>query len=328
MPPEPKQIRAALAAAFPTASLVSNRSIAVLLPCYNEAATVAEVVRGFSTALPGAKVYVYDNNSTDETAAEARRAGAVVRRERRQGKGHVVRRMFADIDADVYLLADGDLTYDPTAAGRLIDAVVTENVDMAVGVRISQEKDAFRFGHRFGNQLFNTVVAKLFGEGFTDILSGYRAFSRRFAKSFPAASGGFEIETELTVHALDLQLACIEIPLPYGSRPQNSTSKLRTYRDGARIMWAVAKMYRALHPFRFYGALAGLVMLVALALGTPIVAGFMRTGLVPRLPTAVLAMGLAQLSFLCFGCGLVLNAVASGRRELKRMRYLDLSAPS
>src|SRR6266702_357174 len=222
------RIREELASLFPHASFVKNKSIAVLIPCYNEAATIAAVIEGFRRVLPGASIYVYDNNSTDGTAEVAAAAGALVRREMYQGKGNVVRRMFADIEADVYVLADGDLTYDAAAAGRLVEALVVQNIDIVVGVRIGAEQ-AFRRGHRFGNRLFNWIVARLFGPGFTDILSGYRVVSRRFAKSFPAASSGFEIETELSIHALDLKLASAEMALSYCERPQNSASKLKTF---------------------------------------------------------------------------------------------------
>jgi glycosyltransferase involved in cell wall biosynthesis len=328
MPDLARRIREELAEVHPAATFVSGRSIAVLLPCYNEAATIAATVDGFRRALPGAKVYVYDNNSRDDTRGEAERAGAIVRREPYQGKGHVVRRMFADIDADVYVLADGDLTYDPTAAGRLIDLLVADNLDMVVGTRVAEEDAAYRRGHRAGNRAFNIAVEHLFGQGFTDILSGYRVFSRRFAKSFPASSGGFEIETELSIHALDLKLAVAEVPLRYGARPEGSTSKLKTYRDGARILWTILKMYRALQPLRFFGALAAAMAIMGFALGLPLVVTFLETGLVPRLPTAVIVMGLMQGAMLSAAVGLVLHEVAQSRRELKRMRYLDLPSPA
>jgi glycosyltransferase involved in cell wall biosynthesis len=320
------RIRDELEALLPQASFVKNKSIAVLLPCYNEEATVAAVIESFRRVLPGATIYVYDNNSADRTAEVAAAAGAVVRRERYQGKGNVVRRMFADIEADVYVLADGDLTYDASAAGRLVDALVSQNVDMVVGVRIGSGQ-AFRRGHQFGNRLFNRVVAHLFGDGFTDILSGYRVVSRRFAKSFPASSAGFEIETELSVHALDLKLATAEIPLPYGERPENSKSKLNTYRDGARILFSILMMYRALRPFQFYGAIFLALFLMALGLAVPVAVTYVETGLVPRLPTAVLAASLMQLAFMSLTCGVIIEAVSASRREFKRMRYLDISAP-
>ena len=323
-----QRIRAELSESLPLQSFARNRSIAVLLPCFNEEATVAGVVAGFRAALPGATIYVYDNNSTDRTAARAAEAGAVVRFEPYQGKGNVVRRMFADIDADVLVLADGDMTYDPAHAGRLIDLLVGENLDMVVGARVSEEEAAYRAGHRLGNQVFNRIVQGLFGQGFTDIFSGYRVFSRRFAKSFPAGSSGFEIETELAVHALDLKLACREVPILYGSRPENSHSKLDTYRDGARILRRIARMYRTLNPLRFYSACAGGLVLAALALGLPLLLTYLDTGLVPRLPTAILTMGLIQMAMLAGACGLILEEIAASRRELKRLRYLDLPSPA
>jgi glycosyltransferase involved in cell wall biosynthesis len=302
------------------------RKVAVLLPCYNEEASIAQVVASFRHALPDVTIYVYDNNSTDRTAEVARDAGAVVRRETRQGKGFVIRRMFADIDADVYVLADGDLTYDASGAGRLIATLVDQNVDMVTGVRVGPDA-AFPRAHRFGNRLFNLIVAYLFGSGFTDVLSGYRVVSRRFAKSFPAASAGFEIEAELSVHALDLKLATAEIALPYATRPANSTSKLRTFRDGTRILIMILQMYKALKPFQFFGVISLLLLLLALALGVPIIVTYIETGLVPRLPTAILSAAVVQLSVLSLVCGIIIDAVSATRREIKRMRYLDLPAP-
>jgi glycosyltransferase involved in cell wall biosynthesis len=320
------RVRAELKALAPqTASAHAGKTVAVLLPCYNEEATVAGVVEGFRRALPQAGIYVYDNNSTDRTAHAAGKVGAVVRREPFQGKGNVVRRMFADIDADIFVLADGDSTYDPALADKLIERLVKENLDMVVGARVGG-KAAYPRGHMLGNRLFNRVVSGLFGAGFTDIFSGYRVFSRRFAKSFPAASSGFEIETELSIHALDLKIATAEVPLPYGARPAASSSKLRTVRDGCKILWTIGMMYRALRPFRFYGAICAILALASLALGYPIVETYLATGLVPRLPTAVLAMGVLQLAFLSLACGLIVEAVSDGRREAKRMRYLDLSS--
>lgn len=302
-------------------------SIAVLLPCFNEATTIAAVIDGFHRALPTAVVYVYDNNSTDGSADVAAAAGAVVRRERHQGKGNVVRRMFADIDSDIYVLADSDQTYDASAAGQLVEGLIKQNVDMVVGVRVGI-KDAFRYGHRAGNQLFNRVVSSLFGPGFTDILSGYRVLSRRFVKSFPSTSSGFEIETELSVHALDLKLPAAEIALNYGERPQNSASKLRTYRDGFRISVKILMMYRALKPLQFYGAISIVLIVVALIIGAPVIITYLETGLVPRLPTAILAASIIQLGVLSLVCGIIIHAVSSTGRELKRMRYLDLPAPN
>jgi glycosyltransferase involved in cell wall biosynthesis len=319
-------LRDQLASLLPLASFVKNKAIAVLLPCYNEEATIGLVVEQFRRNLPGASVYVYDNNSTDRTAEIALAAGATVRHEPYQGKGNVVRRMFADIEADVYILADGDLTYDADAAGRLVETLVSRNVDMVVGVRVGQGH-AFRRGHRAGNRFFNWMVARLFGDAFSDILSGYRVMSRRFAKSFPAASSGFEIETELAVHALDLKLATVEVPLVYGERPENSSSKLRTYRDGARILTQIAMMYRALKPLQFYGLVAGMLCALSVALGAPVIVDYIETGLVPRLPTAILAASIMQLAFLSLTCGIIIEAISASRRELKRMRYLDLASP-
>lgn len=320
------QVRRELMDLLPQASFVRNRAIAVLLPCLNEEATIGQVVAEFRRVLPGATIYVYDNNSTDRTGAVAAAAGAVVRRERRPGKGNVVRRMFADIEADLYVLADGDLTYDAAAAGRLIDALVTEQVDMVVGAR-EGASDAFARGHRFGNWLFNRLVMRLFGDGFTDILSGYRVVSRRFAKSFPASSSGFEIEAELSVHALDLRLATVEIALPYRARPEGSASKLSKWRDGARILGKIALMYKAVRPLRFFSGLAAVMAAAGLGLGLPVAATFLETGLVPRLPSAVLAAALMQLAFMSLTCGLIVDAVGASQREFKRMRYLDLPAP-
>jgi len=322
------RIREELEQAFQRAAAGAARSIAVLLPCHNEEATIAEVIDGFRRSLPGAEIYVYDNNSTDRTAEVAKAAGAVVRFEPYQGKGNVVRRMFADIDADIYVLADGDLTYDASAAGRLVEALIDRNADMVVGVRVSTAEAAYRPGHRAGNRFFNLLVARLFGNGFTDILSGYRVMSRRFAKSFPAASSGFETETELSVHALDLKLVTVEIPLVYGERPENSKSKLRTYRDGLRILAKIVMMYRALKPLQFYGLIAAGLMVLSVAIGTPVLIEYAHTGLVPRMPTALLAAAVMQLGFLSLACGIITDAVGANRRELKRMQYLQLPAPA
>lgn len=299
--------------------------VAVILPCYNEEAAIADVVRGFRAVLPAADIYVYDNNSRDRTVERAREAGATVRTERRQGKGNVVRRMLADVEADVYLMADGDLTYDPLAAPLLIDRLVSQQLDMVVATRQGEGMLA-RKGHAAGNALFNRMVAKLFGDGFTDILSGYRAISRRFAKSFPTASGGFEIETELSVHALDLRLAVDEIPVRYGNRPENSTSKLSTFRDGFMILWTIAMMFRAVKPFKFFGVIGAGLALASVGLGAPLVVEFLETGLVPRFPTAILAASIMQLAVLSLVCGVIVEAVAEGRREAKRLRYLELKS--
>lgn len=324
--PSVEALRQELSELLPHTSFAKNRAIAVLLPCYNEEQTIGEVVRNFRTALPGARVYVYDNNSTDRSAAFAAAAGAVVRHEGRQGKGHVVRRMFADVDADIYVLADADLTYDANVAGLLIDSLIGSNLDMVVGSRVGAD-GSFPKGHRLGNLFFNKVVSLLFGVGFTDILSGYRVMSRRFAKSFPAASGGFEIETELSVHALDLRLATAEVAAPYGVRPKDSASKLRTVRDGIRILTSILLMYKALQPFRFFGLVFLGLAFAALALVLPLLPTYLKTGLVPRLPTAILAEAVMQLGFVSLACGVIVEAVSNSRREMKRMRYLDLPAP-
>jgi len=324
--PQLERVREELQELFPQSAWVRNRSIAVLLPCYNEAASIADVVRDFQRALPSAQIYVYDNNSTDDTAVAAQAAGAIVRHEPHQGKGNVVRRMLADVDADIYVIADGDATYNPHAAGQLIDTLVTRNLDMVVGTRSTASDGAYRRGHQLGNRFFNRTVRHLFGAGFTDILSGYRVLSRRFAKSFPVTSTGFEIETELSVHALDLKIATAEIALPYGARPQGSHSKLRTYRDGLRILSAILLLYKELKPLRFFGTIGLCLTLAAVGLAVPLAITYVETGLVPRLPTAILATSMVQLGVLSFAVGLVVDAIARSRREAKRMRYLDLQS--
>ncbi len=308
------------------AAWAKHQSIVVLLPCYNEELTIGETVKGFQEALPQAQVYVYDNNSTDRTCEIAERAGALVRKETYQGKGNVVRRMLGDVDADIYVLADGDLTYDPTQAGALIEKLVRDNLDMVVGTREGGGTEAYRRGHQTGNRAFNKLVEKLFGSGFTDILSGYRVFSRRFAKSFPVLSSGFEIETELSVHALDLRIPAAEVPLPYAPRPEGSVSKLRTYRDGARILWLIMKLYRSLNPLRFYGSVGLVFSVCSILLGLPLLVTWLETGLVPRLPTAILCMGLMQIGVLSAFLGIVLNSISKARREARRMRFLDIAS--
>ena len=298
--------------------------IAVLLPCYNEEAAIAEVVAGFRAALPAATVYVYDNNSSDRTLEVARATGAVVRSERQQGKGHVVRRMFADIDADIYIMADGDLTYDPKAAPAMVDLLVRDQLDMVVGIRQHEAKAAYRGGHVMGNRLFTGLLAGLFGRSFTDIFSGYRAFSRRFVKSFPVLSQGFEIETEMSVHALELRMPVGELETAYGARPEGSESKLSTYRDGWRILKTIATLYRIERPVLFYGGIGALLLIAALILLAPLVTTYMETGLVPRFPTAILITGMTILAFLCFFAGLILDTVTRGRREMRRLAYLAL----
>jgi glycosyltransferase involved in cell wall biosynthesis len=302
--------------------------IAVLLPCYNEAAAIGATVAGFREALPGATVYVYDNNSRDRTREIAAEAGAVVRIERQQGKGHVVRRMFADVDADVYVIADGDMTYDPQAAPAMVDLMLAEQLDMVVGTRRHEQKQAYRGGHVLGNRVFTGLLASLFGRSFTDIFSGYRVFSRRFVKSFPVLSSGFEIETEISVHALELRMPVGEVETSYAARPEGSHSKLSTFADGWRILKTIATLYRVERPTLFYGTIGGLILLAALLLSIPLVLTYVQTHLVPRVPTAILVTGMTVVAVLCFFAGLILDTVTRGRREVRRLAYLSLSAPT
>jgi glycosyltransferase involved in cell wall biosynthesis len=285
---------------------------------------ITQVVRDFTAALPQAALYVYDNNSADQTMARAREAGAVVRSEPRQGKGNVVRRMFADIEADIYIMADGDGTYAPEDSLQLINLLLTERADMVVGTRLGVTDDAGRTGHAFGNRVFNDLYRAMFGTEFTDIFSGYRAFTRRFVKSFPAVSGGFEIETEMSVHASQLKLPVSEIGLDYGRRPEGSSSKLSTYRDGARILLMFARLMKETHPTRFFGALAGTFLCAAVGFALPVVVEFYRTGLVPRLPSWNLAVTLMLLSTIMVVTGTILESVARGRAEAKRLAYLGV----
>jgi len=302
--------------------------IAVLLPCYNEEAAIAATVAGFKKALPQATIYVYDNNSRDRTREVAARAGAVVRSERQQGKGHVVRRMFADVDADVYVMADGDLTYDPKAAPGMVDLLLAEQLDMVVGTRRHEEKDAYRRGHAAGNRAFTGLLAGLFGRSFSDIFSGYRVFSRRFVKSFPVLSSGFEIETEISVHALELRMPVGEVETAYAARPEGSQSKLSTYGDGWRILKTIVTLYRIERPVLFYGSIGALLVALAIVLAIPLVVTYLATGLVPRVPTAILVTGMIIVAVLCFFSGLILDTVTRGRREVRRLAYLSHSAPS
>jgi glycosyltransferase involved in cell wall biosynthesis len=301
--------------------------IAVLIPCFNEEAAVATVVGDFRCALPAAKIYVYDNNSSDRTVEVARAAGAEVRSERRQGKGNVVRRMFADIDADIYVLVDGDATYDAPSAPRMIDRLVSEHLDMLVGQRVDQVQAAYRPGHRTGNWLLTSFLSSVFGQAFNDILSGYRVFSRRFVKSFPVLSDGFEIETEFTVHALELMLPVAEMETPYYARPEGSVSKLNTWRDGFRILGTILKLYRSEKPLRFFGSLGVAFALVSIGLAIPVFITYLEQGVVPRLPTAVLSTGLMIVAMLSLSSGLVLDTVTRGRREMKLLAYLAQGTP-
>jgi glycosyltransferase involved in cell wall biosynthesis len=299
----------------------------VLLPCYNEEAAIGATVAGFRAALPSATIYVYDNNSRDRTAEVAAQAGAVVRTERQQGKGHVVMRMFADIDADVYVMADGDLTYDPSSAPGMVDLLLTEQLDMVVGTRRHTEKDAYRGGHVLGNRLFTSLLSGLFGRSFSDIFSGYRVFSRRFVKSFPVISSGFEVETEISVHALELKMPVGEVETAYAARLEGSQSKLSTYSDGWRILRTIVTLYRVERPALYYGAIGAFLAALAIVLAIPLVITYAQTGLVPRVPTAILVTGIIIIAVLCFFAGLILDTVTRGRRELRRLSYLSLGAP-
>ena len=308
--------------------MTQDYEIAVLIPCYNESLTIGDVVTGFRRALPTAKVYVYDNNSRDDTAMRAALAGATVFRERRQGKGNVVRRMFADIEADIYLMADGDGTYSPEDADALINTLLTERADMVVGTRRDVTVDAGRKGHAFGNKIFNRLYRSIFGKDFTDIFSGYRAFSRRFVKSFPAVSDGFEIETEMSVHASRLKLPVCELELDYGRRPEGSHSKLSTFGDGRKILWMFAMLMKETRPFAFFGLIAAGLMGISLGFMAPVLYEFFTTGLVSRMPTWIAAMALMMMSFLSFTAALILDSVARSRAEQLRIHYLTLPALS
>jgi glycosyltransferase involved in cell wall biosynthesis len=305
-------------------SAMAQLRVAVLIPCFNEALTVGKVVGDFRSALPLADIYVYDNNSRDGTAERAADAGAIVRHEALPGKGNVVRRMFADIDADVYLMVDGDDTYEAGDAPRLIRYLVDNNFDLVNGRRIAASYLAYRPGHAFGNTMLTSLVTGIFGRRLSDNLSGYKVFSRRFVKSFPALSSGFETETELAVHALELRMGIGELETVYRERPEGSVSKLRTIRDGIRILKTIVHIVKAERPLPFFTLLAGLLFVFSLSLGWPVVLEFMRTGLVPRLPTAVLAAATMVMSFLALVCGLVLDTVTQGRRETKRLHYLAI----
>jgi glycosyltransferase involved in cell wall biosynthesis len=309
------------------ADALERLRVAVLVPCYNEEKSIARVVNDFSAALPQAEIYVYDNNSTDNTAAAAAEAGAVVRRESHQGKGHVVRRMFADVEADIYVLVDGDATYHAPSVSKMLAKLLDDRLDMVVSARVDKEHTAYRPGHRTGNWLLTEFVTIVFGRAFTDTLSGFRVFSRRFVKSFPVLSGGFEIETELTVHALELDLPVAEVETPYYSRVEGSASKLNTWRDGFRILWTILRLYRSERPLQFFSAIAIALAAAAIILAIPVIATFIEEGIVPRLPTAVLATGLMLAAALSFMSGLILDTVTRGRRELKLLAYLAHRTP-
>lgn len=318
------------AAEWAPSTLPSSRdfSVAVLVPCFNEEATIERVVRDFRSALPAAAIYVYDNNSTDRTAERAQAAGAIVRREPLQGKGNVVRRMFADIEADVYVMVDGDGTYDASAAASMVQRVIGERVDMVNAMRVAEPGQAYRPGHRFGNRVLNAIVRATFGSGLADMLSGYKVFSRRFVKSMPLLSAGFEIETELAIHALSLRMPILEMPALYCDRVAGSNSKLNTYRDGVRILRAIMLLFKQERPLAFFSFAAALLAAASFALGIPVIVTFLETGLVPRLPTAVLAASVMVLAFLSISCGLILDTVTRGRKEMKLLSYLAAGAPA
>ncbi|HEY5937371.1 MAG TPA: glycosyltransferase family 2 protein [Kofleriaceae bacterium] len=306
---------------------MTGPSIAVLVPCFNEAAAIGKVVSDFRAALPTATVYVYDNNSTDDTSAVAAAAGAEVRRETRRGKGNVVRRMFQDIDADIYVMVDGDDTYDANRAGELVKQLVDENLDMVVGRRIETHQEAYRAGHRLGNAVLTGLVRWLFGAKIVDMLSGYRVFSRRFVKSFPSFSREFEIETELTVHAMQMRMPVAEVETNYKERPPGSFSKLRTFRDGWRILVTITNLMRNERPLLFFTLIGFVVTIVAVLVGLPVLFEYFDTGLVRRFPTAILCMGLVGIAVLCVATGLILDLVSHVRREAKRLAYLQYPAP-
>ncbi|WP_320171749.1 glycosyltransferase family 2 protein [Maridesulfovibrio sp.] len=302
---------------------------AVLIPCLNEEGAIPKVVRDFARQLPGAEIHVYDNGSTDRTVEVARAAGAEVFSEPRRGKGNVVRRMFADVDADIYVLVDGDDTYDPSAATAMIEKLIAENLDMVVGIRDHENDDqAYRAGHQTGNAVFNKFLGVVFERTFTDIFSGYRVFSRRFVKTFPCLSHGFEIEMEMSIHSITARLPVAEVVTAYGKRPEGSHSKLNTYRDGLRILMTMVHLFRHISPLKFYAGIGAVLALISLGLGIPVVADWLQTGLVPRLPTAVLAASVGIISCLFFAIGIILNSVSRGHMEMRRLEYLNFSSPS
>ena len=312
---------------LPVELAVALPSVAILIPCFNEEAAIGQVVADFQAALPHATIYVYDNNSTDRTMLAARAAGAVVRQERLQGKGHVVRRMFADVDADAFILVDGDGTYDAAAAPDMLRLLREKQLDMVSAARRSVAPEAYRPGHRLGNAALTGMVRLVFGNGITDMLSGYRVFSRRFVKSFPALATQFETETEFTIHALALNMPMREVTTSYRNRPPGSASKLRTIADGLRILRAILTLIEQERPLQSFGAVSLLLIAAGVGLGLPVVTTYLDTGLVPRLPTAVLSTGLVLLGFLSLGCGLVLDSVSRGRKEMKRLAYLAIPPP-
>lgn len=305
--------------------LIDQIKVAVLIPCYNEELTVAQVVKDFKKVLPNADIYVYDNNSTDKTSFRATEAGAIVRHEELQGKGNVVRRMFRDIDADFYIMVDGDDTYDASKAPEMLEIALSGSFDVVNGIRVSTSNDnAYRSGHEFGNKLLTGAVSILFGNRIQDMLSGYKVFSKRFVKSFPTLSTGFEIETELTVHALVLSMPINHIRGRYKGRPEGSSSKLNTYKDGFRILKLITVLFKQERPLLFFSSIGLILALLSLGLGAPVILTYLKTGLVPRLPTALLSTGVMLTSFLSFTCGLILDTVTRGRREARSLQYLSI----
>ncbi len=317
---ERRQTASPMARDYPSAA----PHIAVLIPCHNEAATITQVVADFRRALPHATILVCDNASGDDTAKQAAAAGAIVTHEPLRGKGNAVRRMFADVDADVYVLVDGDDTYDASVAPDLINRLISGNLDMLNASRVLPEGETYRRGHRFGAAMLTSIVSRLFGNRFEDMLAGYRVFSRRFVKTFPSRSSGFEIETELTVHALEMRTPVEEVATRYTDRPEGSDSKLHTVRDGGRILRTILELLREERPLRFFGLTGLLLAVVATGLAAPVLIEYAESGLVPRLPTAILATGMMIVALLSFATGLVLNTVTRGRQEMKRMWYLSL----
>ncbi len=307
-----------------TVSLIEEISISVLVPSYNEEKGIGKVIEGFRRAIPSAEIFVYDNNSSDRTAEEAAKMGAIVRQEHRQGKGYVVRRMFADIDSDVYILVDGDNTYDPKIAQTLVEILITNGLDMINCARVPMTATAHRPGHKFGNDLLSGIVKCIFGNQFQDLLSGYRVFSKRFVKSFPVMATGFEIETELTVHALSLEMPSMEIPCNFQNRPDGSESKLHTFSDGFRILLTIANLLRQEKPLAVFSTASFLLCSLSLFLGYPLIETYLETGLVPRFPTAILTTGLLLGASLSMVCGLILDTVTRGRLEAKRLAYLSI----
>lgn len=304
---------------------LSQYNIAVLLPCYNESIAIANTIIGFQSVLPHAAIYVYDNNSTDKTALIAKQQGAIVRNEINKGKGNVVRRMFADVDADIYVLADGDSTYNPKTASQMIEQLITQQLDMVVGVRVPDNKSGivYRRGHTIANKLFTKVVSSLFGASFTDIFSGYRVFSHRFVKSFPANSNGFEIESELTIHSLEQRLPCAEIETTYFARPEGSSSKLKSYQDGFRILCKILLLLKIVRPLLFFSVISLILVFIATGLFIPVLITYLKIHLIPRLPTAILSTGIMILAAMSFSCGIILDNVSSSRKEMKRLFYLS-----